>query len=126
MTSHAEIQEAAHSMAEFLKGTSEWTAWAAAQAALERDQEVAALQARLDTLSEQWQVAQRSGEPPPERDEIAGLQRRLREHSVVVRQRESSERLVELLRLTNDMLSARLGVDFAENAARGTGATCCE
>jgi cell fate (sporulation/competence/biofilm development) regulator YlbF (YheA/YmcA/DUF963 family) len=118
------VFQAADRLAEALQHSPEWEEWAAANAALERDDGVATLRARVQGLSAQWQLARSAGGTLPEGHGLAHLQRTLQGHPVVIRQQEPSRLLVSLFQQTNDLLSSMLEVDFAASAVRRSGGCC--
>ena len=89
------VFQAADRLAEALQHSPEWEEWAAANAALERDDEVATLRALVRELSAQWQLARSTGGALSEDNRLADLQRTLQEHPAVVQQ-EASRLLVVL------------------------------
>jgi cell fate (sporulation/competence/biofilm development) regulator YlbF (YheA/YmcA/DUF963 family) len=120
------IPGAAEVLARALRGTHEWEEWRAAKSAFDGDADLARLLARYRELAGRWRIAQArgGGMMGPESTELAEVQEKIQGNALFSRHQEAGNALMEMLRQANRVLSDKLGIDFAANAApRGGG--CC-
>lgn len=120
------LERAAEVLAEAIQGTPEWEEWMRTKTALENDAPVAEWMRRYQELAARWRKAQEQGRglTGKEAMELAEVQEKIQRHDLFIRQQEAGGALVAVFQRTNDLISARLGLDFAANAAARNN-TCC-
>lgn len=128
LSSGGGLARAAEALAGALQGTREWSEWQEAKSAFEGDAETGRLMARYQELAARWPriQARGGGLGGKEALELAELQDRIEHNVFFSQQQQAGAALLAMLRHTNQIISAKLGIDFAANATppRG-GSGCC-
>lgn len=119
------VLDTAEELARAIQQTPEWRELEAARTAFQTDPDLSVLTGRLRELSEQWRQARSEGRALPGKEamELANVQEKIRQHHLFLRQQAAISAFIALLQQTNQVISQKLGIDFAGNAAPKGG--CC-
>ena len=117
-SSEAAVEERLRTFMEALTDSETYQEFVDASEALEADSEASAL---LREFQQKQQQMQRGGFDQSVMSELQELQSEMKENDTLERHRQAQEALVELLQETNDVISERIGREFAQS----TGGGCC-